>query len=534
MVRPAPAPPWLTPARQVPTTFAPRLLGFSLRHGVRGPTARYHAVQLPDPSAAAPRAQKQPKMPFLSPPAPTIIIAGAGIGGLSAALALHAAGFEDIHIFEASSKLTTLGVGINVQPSAVLILRNLGLLPTLQSTGVETQDLNYFNRHGNAIVSEPRGVHAGYAVPQFSIHRGEFQQVLLAAVNERLGADRVHVDHALSGFAQEEGGDTITAHFTRRSSDEPATIPSMRAAVLVAADGINSTARRLLYPDEGPPRFSGRVLWRGCVEREPYLSGASMVWAGHADQKFIAYPISAACAARGASLVNWIAELRVRAADDPDLTPPPADWTKTVPKARFEAPFAAWTCGGLAVKQLIDSTDRVYEFPMCDRDPVPRWSFGRLTLLGDAAHAMYPIGSNGATQAIIDAETLARNLAAATTGDVAGALAAYEAERLPPTAKIVMANRANGPDHVLQLAEERAPEGFDDVHAVIPRAELEAIGAAYKAVAGFEREGVNRRARETEGLAERWLRRRESREKVQTQVRVSEVGAAENGVGVAA
>ncbi|KAF2118734.1 hypothetical protein BDV96DRAFT_487570 [Lophiotrema nucula] len=438
-------------------------------------------------------------MPSLSNQ-PKFIIVGAGIGGLTTALTLHAAGFSNIQIFEASHQLTTLGVGINVQPSAVLILRNLGLLDALEQTGIKTEELNFYNRHGNPILSEPRGVSAGYAVPQFSIHRGEFQMLLLAAVKERLGEACLHLNHALTSFEQNDL--SITARFARRGSDLalPAELSEVVADVLIAADGINSTARRLLYPNEGPPRFSGRMLWRGCLEREPYLTGASMVWAGHADQKFIAYPISQRSATRGKSLVNWIAELRVRAKHDPDLTPPKTDWTKTVNKSVFAGPFETWRCGGLEMKDLIAQTEKVFEFPMSDRDPVKRWTYGRLTLLGDAAHAMYPIGSNGASQAIIDAETLARHLAD-SSNDLLSALKLYEQDRLPATAKIVMANRANGPDHVLQLAEERAPDGFTNVYDVIPKDELEGIGRAYKAVAGFEMDSVNAKAKETNTLA---------------------------------
>jgi 2-polyprenyl-6-methoxyphenol hydroxylase-like FAD-dependent oxidoreductase len=442
-------------------------------------------------------------MPFLDTQ-PKILIAGAGVGGLTTALALHAAGFSDIHIFEATSSLTTLGVGINVQPSAVLILRNLGLLEALEKTGVKTQELNYYNRHGDPIISEPRGVQAGYMVPQFSIHRGEFQMLLLSAVKERLGEHVLHLNHAFTTFEQNDK--SITAHFSRRRDGEPAELSSVTGDVLIAADGINSTARKLLYPLEGPPRFSGRMLWRGCIERDPYLTGASMVWAGHADQKFIAYPISQRSANKGKSLVNWIAELRVRDKDDTDLTPPKTDWTKAVKKDVFAAPFESWRCGGLEMKDLIDNTEKVFEFPMSDRDPVEAWSFGRLTLLGDAAHAMYPIGSNGASQAIIDAETLAK-LLSANTSDIPGALKAYEQERLPATAKIVMANRANGPDHVLQLAEERAPDGFKNVHDVIPKEELEEVGKMYKKIAGFEMDSVNEKAKQTEGVdAQRGLK----------------------------
>lgn len=328
-----------------------------------------------------------------SPHKPSVIIVGAGIGGLVTALHLHAYGFTDIHIFEAASTLSTLGVGINVQPSAVLILRDLGLLPAMVSTGIETAELNYYDRFGNPIISEPRGLKAGYAVPQISIHRGEFQMLLLEAVKERVGADRVHLDHALASFEQEDAAQpvegsspagTITAHFVRRrdAALKPE-ISSMSANLMIACDGINSTVRRLLYPAEGPPHFSGRMLWRGCLEREPYLTGASMVWAGHANQKFIAYPISSRAQRKGTSLVNWIAELRVRDADDPDTIPPEkADWTKTIPKEKFSGEFESWTFGFLNTPELIEKTAKVYEFPMCDRDPIERWSFGKLTLLG--------------------------------------------------------------------------------------------------------------------------------------------------------
>ncbi|TLS26653.1 hypothetical protein PpBr36_04037 [Pyricularia pennisetigena] len=440
-------------------------------------------------------------MPYMSSQ-PKVLIAGGGIGGLSTALALHASGLTDIHIFEAAGKLTSLGVGINVQPSAVLILRNLGLLPELERTGVVTQELNFYNRHGDEILSEPRGIKAGYVVPQLSIHRGNFQMVLLDAVRKRIGEDRIHLGHSLVNFQQDDKSITIFCQHAENTEDA---VPSMTGDVLIAADGINSATRKLLYPDEGPPRFSGRILWRGCVEREPYLTGASMVWAGFADQKFIAYPISGESARNGKSLVNWIAELRVRDDSDPDKTPPKVDWTKTVPKERFAGPFSSWRCGGLRmVEDLIAPTERVFEFPMCDRDPVERWCFGRLAMTGDAAHPMYPIGSNGATQAIIDAETIAQCLAGTETEKIPEALQKYQEIRLPPTAKIVYANRANGPDHVLQLAEERAPDGFKNVYDVIPKEELESIGAKYKALAGFELEAVNQKAKETEELAARF------------------------------
>lgn len=436
------------------------------------------------------------------PPKPTIIIAGAGIGGLCCALHLHAYGFHDIHIFEASSTLSTLGVGINVQPSAVLILRDLGLLDAITATGVKTGELNYYDRFGNSIIIEPKGINAGYTIPQISIHRGEFQMLLLDTVKERLGEDRIHLNHSIVSLEQKVG--SVTAHFVQRKTGAKAEIPSMNANILIAADGINSTVRKLLYPEEGPPRFSGRMLWRGCLEREPYLTGASMVWAGHANQKFIAYPISSRAQQNGKSLVNWIAELRVRAEDDPDTTPPKVDWTQTVPKEKFSGEFSSWTFGFLDTPALIDATDRVYEFPMCDRDPVARWSFARLTLLGDAAHPMLPIGSNGASQAIIDSQALTQSLLAhPEPEDVPEALTAYQDLRLPATARIVMANRANGPDHVMQVAHERAPNGFKNIHDIIPKEELEGIGSMYRKLVGTEIEKVNEAAKKSERTAER-------------------------------
>ncbi|EME46384.1 hypothetical protein DOTSEDRAFT_168948 [Dothistroma septosporum NZE10] len=439
-----------------------------------------------------------------SPISPRIAITGAGVGGLVTALQLHAYGFHDIHLFEAASQLTSLGVGINVQPSAVLILRNLGLLPALESTGVETQELNYYDRFGNPIISEPRGKYAGYKVPQFSIHRGHLQMLLLEAVKERLGEERVHLNHSLDSFEQGQGAESqVLLNFVQKKSTQPATTSTFTSDLVIAADGINSTARRILYPKEGPPNFSGRILWRGCLEREAFLTSASMVWSGHANQKFIAYPIMK-YADPSKSLVNWIAELRVRDENDPDTTPPEkADWLNTVDKGKFAPMFKDWTFGFLNVPELIEMTERVYEYPMCDRTPVQRWSFGRLTLLGDAAHPMYPIGSNGASQAILDAACLTKCLVnCKDLANIPEALKAYQDERLPTTTKIVMANRGNGPDHVMQVAYERAPDGFTHINDVIPQQELEGIGLAYKAIAGFEIEKVNDQALKTEGTAE--------------------------------
>lgn len=449
--------------------------------------------------------------------APVIII-GAGIGGLSTALALHAAGFRNIQIFEAVKEIRALGVGINVQPSAVLVLRNWGLLPQLEQIGRETKELQMFNRHGNHIISEPLGRYAGYLIPQYSVHRGEFQMLLLDAVKERLGKDCVHLNHAFARFEQNQDG--ITAYFTQgRGSTEPAETPSITGSFLVAADGINSTTRQILYPNEGQPLYSGRMLWRGCLETsEPRLWDNSLTWCGNDDQRMIVYPITGPRGPEGKALLNWIAELRTRSKEEVarDPTPPiRSDWTARVDKATFAPPFDQWICGpgGLRPAELIALTpdDLVFEFPMCDREPVERWSFGRLTMLGDAAHAMYPTGANGATQGILDAEALAACLeeeASKSSGgqpDWAAALVRYQEQRLPPTAAIVRANRGTGPDALLQMVEDRAPDGFQNIHDVFSKEELEEVGLRYKTLTQSLKDIVNAKAKATEPLAGRFV-----------------------------
>jgi len=411
-----------------------------------------------------------------------VIILGAGIGGLSLALMLHAAGLRP-RLYEAVHEIRPLGVGINVQPSAVVELASVGMLERVGVDAIETAAVGYYNRHGQEVWTEPRGAAAGYRVPQFSIHRGELQMILHAAVVERLGAHAMHAGVEALRVSPESGEVTL-----RRRAD--GTEFTERAPVIVAADGIHSAVRRQFYPDEGPPRFSGHILWRATSIAKPFLGGRTMVMAGQADQKVVVYPISKAHAARGESLINWIAELRV-----PTDAPPKDDWNREVDRQIFAPRFADWRFDWLDVPALIAGAERVFEFPMVDRDPLPTWTRGCVTLLGDAAHPMYPIGSNGATQAILDARALADALAACRdAGDVPQALARYEGERLPKTARIVMANRGQGPDHVLEIARERAPGGFRHVHDVIPQAELEEIALGYKKIVGLDVETVNARA----------------------------------------
>jgi 2-polyprenyl-6-methoxyphenol hydroxylase-like FAD-dependent oxidoreductase len=403
-----------------------------------------------------------------------VIIAGGGIGGLVLALSLHEAGIA-CEVHEQVAEIRPLGVGINVLPHAMRELTELGLLERVLAAGVATRELVYANRFGQMIWSEPRGLAAGYAWPQVSIHRGRLHMLLLEAARERLGDGRIRLGARLSGFEQDAAG--VTARFEDGGR--------ARGDVLVAADGIHSTVRGLFYPGEGPPIWNGAVLWRATSIAEPFLTGATMAQIGTRDVKFVVYPI--ASLPDGRMLTNWIAERRL----DPSRPWKREDWNRPGRIEDFLPAFADWRFPWLDVPGLIRSAEAVFEFPMVDRDPLPRWTHGRVTLLGDAAHPLYPIGSNGASQGILDARTLAFTLA--TIADPAAALEAYEAIRRPATAALLEATRGDGPDVVLDIAAARAPEGFEDIEAVMPLAEREEIAMRYKRLAGFEPATLNAR-----------------------------------------
>ncbi|MFO1068610.1 MAG: flavin-dependent oxidoreductase [Geminicoccaceae bacterium] len=404
-----------------------------------------------------------------------VLIVGGGIGGLALALQLHRAGIAAT-VCEQAAAIRELGVGINLLPHSVAELDRLGLLPELAATGIATEALVYHNRHGQPIWREPRGLAAGYPVPQLSIHRGRLQGILHRAVLDRLGAGRVRLDLAFTGFRETERGILATFRPDRGRGAEVA----IEADLLVGADGIHSTLRRHFFPEEGPPAWSGMLMWRGVVEAEPFLGGRTMVMAGHADQKAVVYPISEEARARGRSLINWVMEVRLGDASGPP--PRREDWSRPGRLDEVMAHFDGWRFPWLDIAALVRATPVFYEYPMVDRDPLPRWSHGRATLLGDAAHPMYPIGSNGASQAILDGAALARCL---VDLPVEAALRRYEAERLPRTAELVLANRRMGPEIVMQLVEERAPGGFARLDDVISQAELQAIADRYKRIAGF-------------------------------------------------
>ncbi len=401
-----------------------------------------------------------------------ILIAGGGIGGLATALALHEAGLH-VEVIEATAQLRPLGVGINVLPHAVGVLSGLGLADALSALAIPTREVAFYSRHGQRIWADGRGLDAGYPFPQYSVHRGELHMLLHRTACERLGLARVLTGLRLSGFEQDEHG--VTATFTTRDGARV----TRHADVLLAADGIHSAARRQFHPDEGVPRWNRLLLYRGVTRSRPFLSGRTMVQMGSKAQKFVCYPISRAALDAGASLTNWIACLPAPEGE----TLAPEDWNRRADVETFVHRYADWKFPDLDIVELIRGAQEVFEFPMVDRDPLPRWTFGRVTLVGDAAHPMYPIGSNGATQAIMDARALG-DAFAEHRDDWRAALARYEAQRRSATTALTLANRREGLDRILDLVDERAPDGFTDLEAVLPAAELAAIVSEYKTLAG--------------------------------------------------
>ncbi len=409
----------------------------------------------------------------------TVLIAGAGIGGLTLALSCHQVGI-DFRIFEQSEKIEPLGVGINLQPHAVRELFELGLQDELDAFGVRTTNVAYYSKKGGKIWSEPRGKSAGYQWPQYSVHRGKLQTMLHNALIKRTHQNIVETGCALVGFEQDEN--LVTVRLKSRSGD---VIEDARGDVLIGCDGIHSAVRHQLYPNEGPPVWGGAILWRGTTTAIPFLDGTTMAMAGHEFQKFVTYPISTVDPQTGKALINWIAELKF----DADKVWNKEDWNRVGVLDDFLPAFENWRFDWLDVPELIRAHNAVYEFPMVDRDPLDQWTFGRVTLLGDGAHAMYPIGSNGATQGIVDARILVRELLTKGLGN--DALAAYEDERRPITSKIVLANRGNGPDQIMETVEQKCGGDFEDIHQVISQQALEEQASKYKHLTGFDVETLN-------------------------------------------
>ncbi|MEU4077499.1 flavin-dependent oxidoreductase [Streptomyces venezuelae] len=425
---------------------------------------------------------------------PHVVIAGGGIAGLSTALALHAAGFERVTVVEAAAAIRPVGAGLNLLPNAVRELDALGLLDALEAGALRTRELRYYHRSGGLISREPRGLGAGYRWPQLSVHRGHLQQVLAGAVRARLGPAALVTGVRVSGLELPPDGRPRLRLEHRAGAVRGHA--SLEPDVLVGADGIRSTVRAALHPAEGGPSWNGMLVWRGVSRMPAGAVGPFMFIAGDDRQKAVVYPMSRPTGPGREVLVNWalarpaedvcgsgaaaaLAEERLR-----------GDWNRPVPVDAFLPFYEGWEFGGVSVPGILRAADSAHEYPMVDREPLDRWTHGRTTLVGDAAHAMYPIGSNGATQSIVDARALAHALA--RHSDPVEGLAAYEHERRPVTTALQRANRELGPEVVIDLAHARAPQGFSDIHQVIPAEELAAIACRYAATGAFDPATVNR------------------------------------------
>jgi 5-methylphenazine-1-carboxylate 1-monooxygenase len=412
----------------------------------------------------------------MSESAADVLIVGGGIGGLALALSLHQAGVS-CRVYEQAPDILPLGVGINLLPHAMRELSELGLQEALSLRAIETRALAFYSRHGQFIYREPRGRFAGYDWPQLSIHRADLHDVLLDAVRSRLGDECMLLGHRCRRIDQDAAG--VTVHFDG--------LAPQRGRIAVGCDGIHSAVRWQLYPDQGPPKYSGVNMWRGTVRWPAYLDGSTMVSTGWMTVgKTVIYPVRPGTPDTGGKpLINWVAEI-----EQPEAVR--QDWNGRGRLADMMPAFAGLKFEWLDISAMIESTGEILEYPMVDRDPLPRWTFGRVTLLGDAAHPMYPRGSNGAGQAIIDARFLTGRIMKLGAGEEA--LAAYEAVRNPQTTQVVLTNRSNPPDTILREVWQRSGGNrFERIEDVISVAELAEISERYKKVAGFDRETLKTR-----------------------------------------
>jgi 2-polyprenyl-6-methoxyphenol hydroxylase-like FAD-dependent oxidoreductase len=408
----------------------------------------------------------------------TVIVAGGGIAGMTMALTCHELGLPVI-VHESVSQLQPSGVGINLQPNAVRELYDLGLETQLDQIGVPAKEWALVGRNGNDVWAEPRGLDAGYLWPQYSVHRGRLQMLLYEEVLRRLGPNAVTTGSRLLSY--ESHDDNIRVSFQSGSGK----VTSIEGSVLVGADGLHSAARHQMRPNEGPPVWGGPVMWRGTSEAVPIRTGASFVLVGRLNQRFVCYPISHPDPSTGLATINWIAELTYDTSQDWG----DSDWNREVPVDKFLGEFEDWAFDWLDIPALIRGASTVYEYPMVDRDPIENWVDGRCVLIGDAAHVMYPVGSNGASQAIVDARVL--GAAMQQLGVSVAALKSFESAMLQDVNELVLRNRGAGPIGILGLVEERCGGVFDDIEDVIPREEIEDYMARYKAAAGFAIETLN-------------------------------------------
>ncbi len=409
-----------------------------------------------------------------------VLVVGGGIGGLTLALELHRVGVP-VRVFEAVPQVSQVGVGITVLPHATRVLDELGLLDRLVVRGVPTVESVFYNRFGQFVYREPTGTDAGLPWPQMAMHRADLYDVLLTAARERLGDDRLTFGARF--VAADQDDDAVHARFERVGDGAGPGTSTETGTVLIGCDGIRSTVRKQLYPQEPPPIYQGFNMWRGVTPWQPFLSGASMLRVGwYSSGKLTIYPCRDRIDAEGNQLMNWIAAIEA----DRDIE---RDWGREGRLEDFISTFEDWTFDFLDVPSLLRSAPSILEYPMVDQEPLPRWTFGRITLLGDAAHPLVPRGSNGAGQAIVDCRALAT--AFASTGDRVQALHRYEAERRPKTSQIVYRNRADPPDAILrEVCLRTDDQPFERLEDVISQEELAGLSEGYRHLTGYSQQAL--------------------------------------------
>ncbi len=409
-----------------------------------------------------------------------VLIAGGGIGGLTLALTLHQIGVPAL-VFESVSEMAPLGVGINLQPNAVRELYDLGIgAADLDRIGLPAKEWALVGLNGNDIYAEPRGLEAGYHWPQYAVHRGRFHMLLYARVLERLGPGAVRLGNRVTGYRRDAAGGV-----TAMVASESGAVSEVKGALLIGADGIHSAVRAQMHPHQPPIHWGGAVMWRGVTRAKPIRTGASFIGLGTDRHRIVFYPISHPDPQTGLAMVNWIAEVTMDAGDGWQKR----GWFREVPVDDFIHYFDGWVWDWLDVPALFRNSDGAYENPMIDRDPVPTWQDGPVALMGDAAHAMYPTGSNGASQAIVDSRVL--GAAMVEHGVTEAALAAYNDKLCGPISALILRNRGAGPFGLLRIVDERCGGTFDTIDDVISPAERTAFMAGYRKAAGFAVEQLN-------------------------------------------
>ncbi|KRA99786.1 monooxygenase [Devosia sp. Root685] len=409
-----------------------------------------------------------------------VIIAGAGIAGLTLACRLAQDGIIP-EVYDAAPRLDPIGLGVNILPHAGKALQQIGVFDAMAKRSVQTYEATFFNRFGQHIYSEPAGLRAGYDLPQYSVHRADLHEPLLERFEALAGPGRLKLGHRCVGF--EQTSDSVTAFFEDTISGDM--LPAVTGDILISGEGIHSRIRKQLRPQEGDPVYSGVNMWRGATVHKPFLQGANMTRVGWlATGKLVLYPIRNDVDGQGNQLINWVVEL-----ETPHYKPK-RDWNKEGDINDFIAHFEDMKFDWLDIPSMLRSTERILEYPMVDQDPLPFWTAGRVTLMGDAAHPMYPRGSNGACQAIVDGISLGNALL--SESDPLDALKKYEAERLPVTTQVVLSNRKVPPDIILQEVYRRTGDKpFESIDSVISPEELAALSNNYKQIAGYSREQIS-------------------------------------------